>query len=154
MLAASGWLWRRREKLGRRELPTPRTQGRSSALLGVTLSAVELPTAFPYFAAIAAIVGADYDIGRQLLFLALYNVCFLLPLLMILATLAIAPDRSGEILAKARTFLQRRWPTLLAGLALIAGIFVTLLGVTGLASSGHGAVGRFSRGFRHLFHRH
>jgi cytochrome c biogenesis protein CcdA len=154
MLLAAAWLWQRRDTLRRRELPSPRTHGRSSLVLGLTISALELPTAFPYFAAIAAIVGADYDIARQILFLALYNVCFVLPLLLIIATLAIAPDRSGEILAKARTFLQRRWPTLLAGLALIAGVFVTLLGATGLASSGHGAVGHFSRGFQHLVHHH
>jgi cytochrome c biogenesis protein CcdA len=154
MLLASAWLWRRRGALSRRQLPTPRTDGRSSALLGATISAVELPTAFPYFAVIAAIVGADYDIGRQLLFLALYNVCFLLPLLMIIGTLAVAGDRAEEVLTKARRYLQRRWPVLLAGLALIAGVFVTLLGATGLASSGHGTLGRVSRGFQHLVHHH
>jgi cytochrome c biogenesis protein CcdA len=152
MLLASAWLWRRRERLSRRELPTPGTRGRSSALLGATISAVELPTAFPYFAVIATIVGADYDIGRQLLLLALYNVCFVLPLLLIIGTLTVAGDRAQEILTRTRDYLQRRWPTLLAGLALIAGVFVTLLGATGLASSGHGTLGRVSRGFQHLVH--
>jgi cytochrome c biogenesis protein CcdA len=152
MLLASAWLWRRRETLSRRQLPTPRTQGKSSAVLGLTIAAVELPTAFPYFAAIAAIVGSGFDVVRQLILLALYNACFVLPLLLIMATLAVAGDRAGEVLAKARAVLQRRWPVLLSGAALIAGIFVTLLGATGLTSSGHGAVGRFSRGFQRLVH--
>jgi cytochrome c biogenesis protein CcdA len=123
-------------------------------MLGLTLSLVELPTAFPYFAAIAAIVGSGFDLGRQLILLALYNVCFVLPLLLIIGTLELAGDRAGEILMKARAFLQRHWPKLLAGLALVAGVFVTLLGATGLASGGHGTVGRLSRGFQRLLHHH
>jgi cytochrome c biogenesis protein CcdA len=154
MLGAAAVLWRRRETLARRELPTPKTQGRSSAVLGLTISVVELPTAFPYFAAIAAIVGSGYDLGRQLLFLALYNVCFVLPLLLIIATLTVAGDRAAEILTRARRFLQRHWPKLLAALALLAGVFVTLLGATGLASGGHGALGRISRRFQRLLHHH
>src|SRR5579859_6740040 len=56
MLIAGVVLWRRRERLSHRQLPAPRSQGKSAAVLGLTISAVELPTAFPYFAAIAAIV--------------------------------------------------------------------------------------------------
>jgi cytochrome c biogenesis protein CcdA len=154
MLIAAVILWRRRSTLGRRELPAPRAEGRSSAVLGLTIAAVELPTAFPYFAAVAAIVGSGFGLTRQLILLALYNVCFVLPLLLIIATLAFAGDRAQDVLTKARALMQRHWPELLAGLALIAGTFVTLLGATGLASGGHGAVGSFSRGFQHLVHRH
>ena len=38
----------------------------------------------------------------------------------------------------------------LAVLALLAGVFVTLLGVTGLASLHHDDFGRFARRLRHL----
>ena len=38
------------------------------------------------------------------------------------------------MLEKGRDLLQRHWPALLAGLALLAGVYVTVLGVTGLAS--------------------
>jgi cytochrome c biogenesis protein CcdA len=148
MLVAAVELWRKRKSLARRELPTPQSKGRSAILLAVTISAVELPTAFPYFAAIAAIVGSGFDPGRQLILLALYNVSFVLPLLLMLATLAIAPDRAARILQRTRDLLQRYWPAVLAGLALLAGVFVTLLGVTGLAGGGHGTVGRVSRGVR------
>ena len=46
-----------------REPPEFDAEGRSSALLGATITAVELPTAFPYFAAIAAIVGSGLGAG-------------------------------------------------------------------------------------------
>lgn len=152
MLVGAGVLWARRKTLARRELPAPSADGKSSALLGLTISVVELPTAFPYFAVIAAIVGSGLGLGHQLFVLALYNVCFVLPLLLMIATLEIAGDRSERILARARTLLQRNWPVLLAGLALLAGAFVTLLGITGLASGGHGTAGRLSRKFRHIVH--
>ena len=76
----------------------------------------------------------------------------MLPLLLIIGTLSVAGDRAEPILTKGRVFLQRHWPELLAGLALIAGAFVTMLGVTGLTSSGHGTVGRVSRRFRRFVH--
>ena len=152
MLIGAAFLWHDRRRLARRDLPSPSADGKSSALLGVTVTAVELPTAFPYFAAIAAIVGSGLDLGRQLILLAIYNVCFVLPLILMIGTLAVAGDRSTRILANARDLLQRHWPVLLAGIALLAGAFVTLLGVTGLASRRHGTVGHLSRRVRRLVH--
>lgn len=150
MLIAAGFLWRHREGLAHRELPAPATEGKSSALLGATITAVELPTAFPYFAAIAAIVGSGLDPGRELALLALYNVCFVLPLIAIIVTVTIAGEEAERVLARARELLQTYWPSLLAGLALLAGAFVILLGATGLASGGHGSVARFSRRLRRV----
>ena len=72
---------------------------------------------------------------RDLTLLLLFNVCFILPLVAIWATLAFAPDKSDRLLASGRCFLQRHWPILLAGLALLAGLFVVALGVTGLGAS-------------------
>jgi hypothetical protein len=82
----------------------------------------------------------------------LYNVCFVLPLIMIIVTLTVAGDQAERILARTRDLLQKHWPALLAGLALLAGVFVTLLGATGLASRGHGSVARLSRRFRRIVH--
>ena len=82
MLTAAAFLWGYRDRLGGKQTMAEfRVDGRSSALLGATITAVELPTAFPYFAAIAAIVGSGYDILRQVFLLVLFNVCFILPLL-------------------------------------------------------------------------
>jgi len=148
MLIAAGVLWRRRATLSKHELPSPRPNGKSSLLLGVTIAGVELPTAFPYFAAIAAIVGSGLGVVKQLIALAAYNVAFVLPLILIIATITVAGDKAQQILEQGRDQLQRHWPALLAGLALLAGAYVTLLGITGLASGGHGTVGRLSRRVR------
>ncbi len=58
LIAGGLVLWRYRGRLGRKRLPTVDPEGRASWLLGATITAVELPTAFPYFGAIAAIVGS------------------------------------------------------------------------------------------------
>jgi hypothetical protein len=85
---------------------------------------------------------------RQLILLALYNAAFVLPLVLMILTLVIVPDRAEPMLTRARDLLQRHWPVLLAGLALLAGAFVTVIGVTGLTGRNHGAAGRFSRKLR------
>lgn len=143
MLALAGVLWWHRHRLSRHEPPTTNPDGRSSAILGATITAVELPTAFPYFAAVAAIVGSGFDTTRQLVLLVMFNVCFVLPLIGIVVLLAVAGDGAAAILFRARARMQARWPAVLAGLALLAGVFVVLLGVTGL--SAHSGVSKFIR---------
>ena len=152
LLIVGGLVWRNRQALAAREVPrfVREPRGRSSTLLGATIMAVELPTAFPYFAAIAAIVGSGEGVIRQLILLLLFNVCFVLPLLCILGTLWVAPDRAQERLSRARLFLHRHWPRLLGGLMLLVGVFVILTGATGLAGHAHGRVARFFRHFHHL----
>jgi hypothetical protein len=70
-------------------------------------------------------------------------------LLGIVATLTFAGDQAQRILAGGRDFLQNHWPTVLAAVAVVAGVFVILLGVTGLTQAGHSGFGRFM----HRFHR-
>jgi cytochrome c biogenesis protein CcdA len=134
MIAAAAMIWRHRTTLARREPPDFDPKGKSSWVLGASITAVELPTAFPYFAAIAAIVGSGLGPVRDLVLLVLFNVCFVLPLLGIVGVLTFAGDRAEQMLSVGREFLQRHWPAVLAGLTLLAGLFVVTLGVTGLAS--------------------
>ncbi len=152
MLTAAAFLWGYRDRLGQRRPTNINASGRSSALLGATITAVELPTAFPYFAVIAAIVGSGLDVSRQIVLLLVFNLCFVAPLLAILATLTFAGPHAQRMLISGREKLEAHWPVLLAVLALLAGIFVTLLGVTGLASMSHGHLGRFAGKLRHLLH--
>ena len=74
-------------------------------MLGATITAIELPTAFPYFAAIAAVVGSGVGVGRQLFLIVLFNVCFVLPLVAIVVTLTVAGDAAKQPLAAARRWL-------------------------------------------------
>jgi cytochrome c biogenesis protein CcdA len=134
MIAAAGMLWRHRARLSLREPPDFDPQGKSSWVLGASITAVELPTAFPYFAAIAAIVGSGLGPARDLVLLVLFNLCFVSPLLGILAVLTFKGEQADQVLSQARAFLQRHWPAVLAGLALLAGLFVVTLGLTGLAN--------------------
>ena len=152
MLTAAVFLWGYRNRLAEREPPDPRLRGRSSALLGATITAVELPTAFPYFAAIATVVGADLDVGRVVFLLVVFNVCFIAPLLGILATLTFAGPDAQRLLSNGRERLEKRWPAVLAILALLAGLIVTLLGVTGLAVGHHNDFGTFARRLRRYLH--
>jgi len=150
MLLAAVLLWRSRRRLAERELLSPSGSQRSSAILGAGIAAVELPTAFPYFAVIVAVVGSGLDVGRQLLALVIYNVCFVAPQILIVVTLTAVPARAQRLLGRARDVLQAHWPLILAGLALLAGTFVLLLGITGLTGRNHGRVGRVSRGLRRI----
>jgi cytochrome c biogenesis protein CcdA len=148
LIAGAAVLWRHREQLSRRKLPRVDPHGRSSWVLGATITVVELPTAFPYFAVIAAIVGSGLGPPRQVVLLVLFNVCFVLPLIGIIGTLTFAGARAGRVLGNCRRFLQRRWPMVLSTVMLLAGVFVVLLGATGLAATRRGHFGRFIRHFR------
>lgn len=141
MIVVAALLWRHRRRLAHRAPPDFDPQGRSSWILGASITAVELPTAFPYFAAIAAILGAGIGPVHKLFLLLLFNVCFVLPLLAIVAVLVFAGEEAGRVISSGRAFLQRNWPSVFAGLALLAGLFVVALGVSGLAS-GHSEFAR------------
>jgi cytochrome c biogenesis protein CcdA len=143
MLVAAAVIWRRRDQLSKRDLPSSDPNGRSGAVLGLTISVVEFPTAFPYFAAIAAIVGSDLPVWRQIMLLVLFNLCFIAPLLGIVAVLTFSGDRAEQVLGKARARLDAHWPSVLAGVALLAGLFVIVLGLTGI--TGRGKIGPFGR---------
>jgi cytochrome c biogenesis protein CcdA len=149
MLVAAATLWLHRDRLSSRALPEAKAEGKSSAVLGATITLVELPTAFPYFAVTAAIVGSGLGPLRQVILLVLFNLCFVLPLIGIWLTLTFAGSRADQLLGWGRGLLQRHWPAVLSILALVAGLFVTALGVTGLTHSRH-RLGRLVGPFRHL----
>lgn len=151
MLTAAAFLWGYRDRLGRRQTGGEiKIERRSSVLLGATITAVELPTAFPYFAAIAAIIGSYDGILQQILLLVVFNLCFVAPLLAILGILEFARDDAQRVLTDLRTRLEAHWPQVVAILALTAGVFVTLLGATGLASLHRNDFGTFARHVRHF----
>jgi len=153
MLIAAGLLWRNRQRLGHRVSSDEPPKERPAVLLGLTIAGVELPTAFPYFAAIVAIVAAGLDVVQELILVAVYCLCFVLPLLTIAVILAVAGDQATEVLDRVRDYLRAHWPVLLAALALVAGLFVTALGVTGLTSGVRGRVGVVSRRVRRVISR-
>jgi cytochrome c biogenesis protein CcdA len=151
MLLASAFFWSRRKQLSSGHGDDERRSSRRPPfVLGATISALELPTAFPYFAAIVAVVGSGLNIGQQIILVATYNLCFIAPLLAIVVVLSVAGDQAVRLLDRARGFTESHWPVLAAVVALIAGLFVTTLGVTGLELHAGGSTGSISRGVRHI----
>jgi cytochrome c biogenesis protein CcdA len=132
LLALAAALWSGRRGLARRSLPM-RKDGRGSALLtGASIAAVELPTAAPYFAVIAAIVASDAGLPAEAGMLVLYNIAFVLPLLAIIVALLIAGKRADPWLQRSGAWVQRRWPVVLAGLLMFVGGVLAALGGSGL----------------------
>jgi len=132
LLIATGALWLGRRSLARRELPSRAGGGRSALVAGASIAAIELPTAAPYFAVIAAIVASSASIPEEIGLLLLYNLAFVLPLLAIIVLTAFAGERADPWLKKGGAWLQRRWPVVLAGLLTFVGSVLAILGGSGL----------------------
>lgn len=92
-------------------------------LLGITVTAMELPTALPYFGAIALLTAAELPLPRWLTLLVIYNAIFVLPPLALLA---------GHIAFGRR--LEARYAALKARLQ--AGARETMLWIMGLVGAG------------------
>jgi cytochrome c biogenesis protein CcdA len=126
--------WHHRSRLSEKDLPDPNPKRRSSLILGASIIIVELPTALPYFAAIAAILGSGTVLAGRLALLGLYNVCFVLPLIAIFASLMTSGQRTQRLLETGRDQLQTRWPVALAGLLLAGGGVVIAVASVSLVS--------------------
>ncbi len=154
LLIGAAMIWRRRRRMVARGMPGVNPKRRSSALLGAMISAVELPTAFPYFAAIAAVVGSGLGPLRGFALLLVFNLCFVAPLIGIEAVLLFGGEATEQVLGRGRRFLERRWPHMAVILLSVIGLIAVVFGATGLATGIHGNVGRFFRHVRHKFHLH
>lgn len=132
LLTAGLALWLLRHRIRARVGRAPKGGGRSSLLLGAGIMAIELPTAFPYFAAILATLGAAHGAILQTLVIVLYNVVFVVPLLVILGVVAVTGNRYLGRLRRLFDALEERLPSLLPiGVASIGAalIVVSVLGV-------------------------
>ncbi|WP_169542254.1 GAP family protein [Solirubrobacter soli] len=132
LLAAAAALWTGRRRLTRRELPMRGGGGGSALIVGVSVAAIELPSAVPYFAVIAGIVASDASVVQSIVMLVLYCVAFVAPLLAIVAVLLVAGERAQPWLQRGGEWIQRRWPVVLACLFLLVGSALTVLGGLGL----------------------
>ncbi len=127
-------LWSGRRALGRHRPPTFKGGGRSGVMLGAGIAAVELPTAVPYFAAIAVIIGSGVAVPGKVVGLMIYNVAYLAPVVAILFVLLVFGDAAKQPLAHANRWVLAHWPGVLACVAAFVGTAVLSLGVFGLLS--------------------
>jgi cytochrome c biogenesis protein CcdA len=150
LIAGAVITWWRRAALARRPLPKPREGGRSGLVLGASITALELPTAFPYFGLVAAVSSSQLDDFQQFAVLLVFNLVFVLPLLAIAFTLVLRGSEAARILRRARDRVERYWPQALTAVLGVIGGVVVLLGVTGLVSQGNGHLARTVGRLRHL----
>jgi len=133
-LALSAVLWRGREGLSRRISKSEAQSERASFALGAGIMVLELPTAFPYFAAIAAVVDSGANVLAQIGLIVLFNVVFILPLLGIVALRSLSGEAAERRLAALRDWLHRRAGVLLSALVFGVGVALLTFGGLGLAS--------------------
>ncbi|MGN6868359.1 MAG: GAP family protein [Solirubrobacteraceae bacterium] len=125
-------IWIRRASLVSSEPSTDRRGShRPAALMGAGIAGVELLTAFPYFAAIAMIVGSGASNAGRLLLLILYCVVYTLPLIAI----AVMGERAERILGPVGIWLTAHWPAVVAPLTAAFGIAVLAFGIVQLTST-------------------
>jgi cytochrome c biogenesis protein CcdA len=107
----------------------------SSAAIGAALAGVELVTAFPYFAAIALIVGARVSNASKLFLVALYSTVYMLPLIVIAVAVAVMGERAERRLRPVGAWMLARWPVIVGPLTVAFGIGVTAFGIAQLTSA-------------------
>ncbi len=130
-LPAAAALWHARSHFAAR-LARTQPSSRSALLLGAGIMAVELPTAVPYFAAIAAIVESGHSDSTQIFLLLLYNAAFIAPLVVLLALLALTGSRGAQIAGRARVQLDLWAPRIAPAALIVASVVLLALGVRGL----------------------
>lgn len=135
VLALSGvWVVCRRRALTRPRKAARRLRRSSSAaMVGAGIAGVELLTAFPYFAAIALIVGSGVSTIEKLVLLILYCVAYTLPLIVIAIAVAVMGDRAERRLIRVDTWLLAHWPLIAGPLTATIGIAVLTLGIIQLS---------------------
>jgi cytochrome c biogenesis protein CcdA len=134
LLVIAAGLW-----AGRRRLTKPKSEEKisprsgSAFVTGAGIALAELPTALPYFAAIAAIVAADLHTAAQLGLLLIFNVIFMGPVLAIAVALAVAPSLRVTLIEPLRSWLAVQWPKVAAVIVAAGGITLLAVGLAGLA---------------------
>jgi cytochrome c biogenesis protein CcdA len=135
LLGCAGAIWLGRRSLARRDLPMRGRGGGSALVAGASIAAIELPTAVPYFAVVAAIAASSASVPQEVALLVLYSLAFVVPLLAIIAVLLVARGRADRLLEQGGAWLQRQWPVALASLLFLVGSILTVLGGTGLVKN-------------------
>lgn len=124
-------IWIRRSALTKPE-PERNTPHGSPGLIGAGIAGLELLTAFPYFAAIALIVGSNVSDAGKLSLLALYCIVYTLPLILIAVVFAVMGERAERILRPVGDWLLAHWPVIVGPLTAAIGIAVLTFGVVQL----------------------
>ena len=135
LLIGGTFIWVRRKALagsGPSDDGGGRSHG-SPVLLGGGIAGLELFTAFPYFAAIALIVGSSASTPGKIFLIALYCVVYTLPLIGIAVACLVLGERASGVLRPVVNWMFARWPVIIGPLAAVVGIALTVYGIVRLS---------------------
>jgi len=132
LLVASVVLWLKREGFARRLSAESKRTRFSPLALGAVIILAELPTAFPYFAALAAVVGARVSVPSQVLLVVVFNICFCAPILILLGAVVAGGERGRAFAQAARSVLQRYAAAIVPVLLGLLGAGILVVGLAGL----------------------
>jgi cytochrome c biogenesis protein CcdA len=132
VLVIAGLMIMRRSRTASVTAAVDRLGPRSAFALGASVTVLDLPTAFPYFAAIAAIANSDAAVPVQLAMLAGFNAIYVAPLVAIAALPVVAGRRWREIAGRARAAVDRFATRAVAALTAVMGGALILRGADGL----------------------
>jgi cytochrome c biogenesis protein CcdA len=133
LVALAAGLWFARTRIARRVIRNEQVIQRTSILVGAGIMAVELPTALPYFAVIAAVAGSGRAVTTQVGLILLFNLVFVAPLLAVLAIRQLAGTRGVDWLVATRERLERHAELLVPALVLLVAVILVAVGTVGLA---------------------
>ena len=128
LIAGGIVIWIRRAALTDSAPSQHRSHG-PSALIGAGVAGVELLTAFPYFAAIALIIGSNISDGSKLALLILYCVVYTLPLIVIAVATIVLGKRTEKTLLPLSEWLSAHWPAVVAPLTAAIGVGLLVFGI-------------------------
>jgi cytochrome c biogenesis protein CcdA len=128
-------VWIQRHTLARSQATEAlRKSHGSAAVIGAGIAGFELLTAFPYFAAIAMIVGAGVSNAGKLFLIGLYCIVYTMPLIAIAVAVTLLGSRAERMLQPAGDWLLTHWPEIVGPLTAAIGIALLLLGIVQLIS--------------------
>ena len=111
LIIACALLWlvlrTRKDKGKRPDENTPEFTIWKAFAFGAVINIIGIPFAVPYFAAIDQLLKSDLDTMGVVTALALYNLAYALPFLLIPLLTAIMGDRSKPILARVNGFMEK-----------------------------------------------
>ena len=128
-------LWLRRSAVARRfSGGGARAPGAASSFAaGAGIMAVELPTAFPTFAVITAIITSGRRLSEQVALVVLFNLTFVAPLLAILAVRVFAGESARRRLDSLHERLDRSISIAVPAAIAAVGVVLVAIGAIGIA---------------------
>ncbi len=105
-------------------------EDRSPVALGALIAVLDLPTAFPYLGVIVAVISASIATAQRVGLIVIYNVCYALPLIAVVAVRAIAGERAKKPLAAVRRAVERWGSRVFGTIAILVGLLFLYRGIS------------------------